>query len=214
MPASTETIPPKTPTPGGAPRTPSPVFVKAKVCLVGEGSVGKTSLARRFVLDQFDDRYLPTMGAKVTKKEVVLSPDDTRVVLTVWDIMGEPTLRELLKEGYFRGCHGVMAVGDLTRPDTIAALVDWVASVRRVSGHVPAIVLANKADLASSPGAARELRDFVRLLPGRTWRTSAKTGANVEAAFMDIAREIARAAMVQRGADPPRREHRLEVEGT
>src|SRR2546426_12838573 len=53
------------------------MFIKAKVCLVGEASVGKTSLARRFVLDQFDDRYLPTMGAKVTKKEIVLQPEGT-----------------------------------------------------------------------------------------------------------------------------------------
>ena len=169
MPASTETIPPKTPTPGGAPRTPSPVFVKAKVCLVGEGSVGKTSLARRFVLDQFDDRYLPTMGAKVTKKEVVLSPDDTRVVLTVWDIMGEPTLRELLKEGYFRGCHGVMAVGDLTRPDTIAALVDWVASVRRVNAkRKPHLGVIGKMEPApehadNGAGAVREAKASSRI---------------------------------------------------
>ncbi|MCK4442988.1 MAG: hypothetical protein KAW09_00485, partial [Thermoplasmata archaeon] len=44
--------------------------MKAKVCLVGESAVGKTSLIRRFVLDVFDDNYVATMGAKILKKDL------------------------------------------------------------------------------------------------------------------------------------------------
>ena len=54
--------------------------MKAKVCLVGEHAVGKTSLIRRFVLDEFDDRYIVTLGAKVSKKELRFPAPDGRPI--------------------------------------------------------------------------------------------------------------------------------------
>ena len=41
-----------------------------KVALVGDSSVGKTSLIRRFVIDVFDDKYIATIGAKVSKRDI------------------------------------------------------------------------------------------------------------------------------------------------
>jgi len=50
-----------------------PHLMKVKICLVGEHGVGKTSLIRRYVLDEFDDKYITTLGAKVSKKEFELN---------------------------------------------------------------------------------------------------------------------------------------------
>src|SRR5437773_9385308 len=76
------------------------VVMKAKVCLVGEAAVGKTSLIRRYVLDQYDDRYETTLGAKVTKKELRIPIKEkhleVQLDLTIWDVMGDDTFRELL----------------------------------------------------------------------------------------------------------------------
>jgi GTPase SAR1 family protein len=70
--------------------------MKVKVCLVGESAVGKTSLVRRFVLDEFDDRYISTLGTKVSKKEIIVEGENGHepimVDLTIWDIMGEKGL--------------------------------------------------------------------------------------------------------------------------
>src|SRR6058998_3662393 len=79
--------------------------MKVKVCLVGEGAVGKTCLIRRFIQDQFDDRYISTLGAKVSKKEIKVDGPNggMDVDMTIWDIMGEKGFRELLKEAYFHG---------------------------------------------------------------------------------------------------------------
>src|SRR5256885_12674494 len=65
--------------------------MKVKVCLVGEGAVGKTCLIRRFIQDQFDDRYISTLGAKVSKKEIKVDGPNggMDVDMTIWDIMGE-----------------------------------------------------------------------------------------------------------------------------
>ncbi len=165
--------------------------LKAKVCLVGDAGVGKTSLVRRYVLDQFDDHYISTLGAKVTKKEIQL--DGPLVVdLTIWDIMGQPSFRELLREAYFRDAQGVLAVADVTRPDTLDHLPDWIRAVVRTVGPVPVAIAANKADLAAE--GTRGHADMVRVAQafgGNVLVTSAKTGANVEAAFRHLATLVA-----------------------
>lgn len=166
---------------------------KRKVCLVGEGAVGKTSLIRRFVVDKYDDRYIATLGTKVTKKAVELGPPETvqpmRVELMIWDVMGQPRFRELLQDAYFEGAAGILAVADITRQETFDALAEWLDRVERVTAGVPVILAVNKADLRADP----RLGDVSRL--GRAYGadfllTSAKTGANVDAVFRRVASRI------------------------
>ncbi len=93
-----------------------PRRMKVKVCLVGEHAVGKTSLIRRYVLDEFDDRYIVTLGAKVSKKEMLLESkanSGVQMDMTIWDIMGSKGFRELLREAYFHGAQGILAVCDI-----------------------------------------------------------------------------------------------------
>src|SRR2546428_4081579 len=105
--------------------------MKVKICLVGEGAVGKTCLIRRFIQDQFDDRYISTLGAKVSKKEIrVDGPNGgIDIDMTIWDIMGEKGFRELLKEEYFHGAQGVLAVCDPTPKEKPAELGAWGPAV-------------------------------------------------------------------------------------
>ena len=169
----------------------------AKVVLVGDKSVGKTSLIRRYVLDQFDDRYLLTLGTKVTKKiEDVRIPDQgvhVALDLNVWDIMGQAGFRELAKEAYFHGARGILAVADLTRRATLDSVRDWIRAVEEVTGPVPLVLLANKNDLMAeatiSPG---QIAETTRTFGCSSFRTSAKTGENVEAAFRHLSERIVR----------------------
>ncbi len=162
--------------------------VKLKVCLAGEFAVGKTSLIRRYVYDAFDDRYIATVGAKVTKKELDIAANDSeeshRVVLTIWDIMGAKGLRELLKEAYFNGTQGILAVCDVTRPGTLQELDDWRKSIEKIAGEVPTYILANKVDLKKEAELGEEeVAAFAKEWGSPHLFTSAKTGENVEEAF-------------------------------
>src|SRR3989442_7009222 len=67
--------------------------LKAKVCLVGDVAVGKTSLIKRFMQDQFDDRYISTVGTKVTKKylDIVCICTPATLAIRVWDTTGDKT---------------------------------------------------------------------------------------------------------------------------
>jgi small GTP-binding protein len=168
--------------------------MKVKICLVGEGAVGKTCLIRRFIQDQFDDRYISTLGAKVSKKELKVNGPNggADVDMTIWDIMGEKGFRELLKEAYFHGAQGVLAVCDVTRKQTLDDLDEWVAAVLKVTGNVPIAYLANKADLKDQMDLTEaDVRRAAESHRAPYMFTSAKTGQNVEEAFAQLADLIA-----------------------
>ncbi len=174
---------------------PEPHRMMAKAVLVGDKAVGKTSLIRRYVLDEFDDRYLLTLGAKVTKKvETVAIPERALTAileLNVWDIMGQVGFRELAKEAYFHGARGILAVVDLTRASTLDEIGDWIRAVEDVTGPVPLVLLANKHDLPNlATITTAQVVDAARRLGCASFMTSAKTGENVEAAFRQLSQLI------------------------
>ncbi|MFQ6059731.1 MAG: Rab family GTPase [Thermoplasmata archaeon] len=168
--------------------------MKAKICLVGEPAVGKTSLIRRYVLDEFDDDYIATLGAKVTKKDVEITDStlgNLSVNLLIWDIMGDKGFRELYKEAFFHGAQGIMAVCDVTRKETLSELRTWIKSVSRVAGRIPTHFLGNKIDLSRKRIVSEsDVRELSSSYKSNYVMTSAKTGKNVERAFKEMARRI------------------------
>lgn len=159
---------------------------KTKICLVGESAVGKTSLIKKFVLDIFDDEYISTIGTKVTKKTLTYQEDGSEVLMDmmVWDIMGQPSFRSLLKDAYFFGAHGIIAVCDATKKDTLIAVHEWVDSTKEVIGKVPIVFLANKHDLEDQLQIDEAtFKKEVEKYGMPTMFSSAKTGENVESAF-------------------------------
>ena len=169
--------------------------LKSKVCLVGEKAVGKTSLIRRYVLNTFDEQYVTTIGTRVSKKEArVFLPERDLLVdvdMQIWDIMGEKGFRELLKEAYFYGANGILAVADMTRRRTLDELDDWIDGVEQVVGKVPTLITANKADLVSSAQyGEHDVEQVARAFECPFLMTSAKSGAHVEDAFRRIGQMV------------------------
>ena len=194
---------------GASPLGPLPIL-KAKVCLVGNLAVGKTSLIRRFVLNAYDDAYVTTLGTKVSKKTVELLPPGVgtpvRLDLMIWDIMGQPGFRELLKEAYFHGARGILAVADLTRRSTLDHLEDWVDGVSDETGPLPVLVVVNKADLADQAEVGQDAIDEVAERLGcESFLTSAKTGDRVEEVFRRLGSLVARSQLEADGEPSHRR---------
>lgn len=174
---------------------------KSKVCLVGGSAVGKTSLIRRFVLETFDDRYLATLGTKVTKKTLEIIPasrnSPVKMDMIIWDIMGQKGFRSLLQEAYFYGAHAIIAVCDISRKSTFKELDDWINSTFKVVGEVPVVVIGNKADLAPGEVSKDELDEYARKRNSKAFLTSAKTGDTVEGAFAYLATQAAERALAE-----------------
>ena len=179
---------------------PEPYLLKSKICLVGERGVGKSSLIRRYVLDQFDDKYVRTLGAKVEKKTMRIDIPErhaqVEIFMAIWDIIGHVGFRQLLGDSFFNGAQGILAVADLTRRETLPVLTGWVEAVESVAGKVPVMLVANKADLtAEAQFGVKDLAELADAFGCTYLLTSAKNGQNVEDAFLRLATEIATARM-------------------
>ncbi len=173
-----------------------PREVKLKVCMVGDAAVGKTSLVRRFVLDQFSDEYSSTFGAKVMSKDILVEADSGEkelLKLQIWDIMGETSTLDKLGESYFRGVQGVVAVCDITRYTTLENLPVWFMAATAFGEEVPVALAVNKMDLKDKVMVVYEddaVRQYASDVGARYYLTSARTGENVEEMFRMLALDI------------------------
>lgn len=178
--------------------------MKTKIALVGEGGVGKTSLIKRFVLDEYQDTYLHTVGTKVSKIElsVPYGPNvEVQMDMTIFDIMGQRGFQDLIRETYFHGAQALMAVCDCTRLDSLNSLDDWIPSALEVAGDVPVYILVNKIDLGDRRVVTEEhIKKVAEPFAAPYVFTSAKTGEFVDDAFNAVAVEIVDRAMRQEQA--------------
>ena len=160
-----------------------------KVALMGDSSVGKTSLIRRFVIDVFDDKYIATIGAKVSKRDVEYTLPDKTIYLTLmmWDILGQHDYKKMRVQG-LTGAHGVILVTDMTRPETVKTAEEfWLPEIKEVLGDTVMVFVGNKMDIAGKdPPAAEALKKLAAKVTMPVVFSSAKTGDNVEALFKRI----------------------------
>src|SRR5437879_11814094 len=124
--------------------------MKTKLVLVGEGGVGKTSLVRRFVLNEYQDTYLQTVGTRVSKIELTIphgADTEVQMDMAIFDIMGQKGFRDLVRETYYHGAQALMAVCDLTQKDSLSALADWIPRALEITGDVPLYLVENRRGL-------------------------------------------------------------------
>ena len=163
-------------------------IVQKKVCMLGTFAVGKTSLVQRFVQSIYSDKYHTTVGVKIDKKVVDVG-NDWKMMMMLWDIEGAEQAHDLRKS-YLRGASGYLLVADGTRRDSLYLALEIQARAEETIGQVPRVFLINKADLVD----AWEIEEReVEALGQKGWhviKTSAKTGAGVEEAFMALARKM------------------------
>ncbi|MBM4248313.1 MAG: GTP-binding protein [Euryarchaeota archaeon] len=172
------------------------VTVMKKVCMLGDPAVGKTSLVARFVFSMFDDRYIETIGAKVTKRTMAIenkaSGERYRLKLMIWDIAGQKTL-DFIKPTYYRDAEGALVIADCTRRETLDNVSRWATSIREVCGEIPLVVLVNKSDLREhSLFSMQEAEQVASGLGAPAFPASAKTGENVANAFSNLGRRLIR----------------------
>ena len=165
--------------------------ITKKICLLGDFNVGKTSLVRRFIEDKFSDRYLSTVGVKVSRKSVNLTTElDVRQVnFLIWDLEGNTKFKSITPS-YLRGASGAIVVADLTRTETIANLSLHLQLFGKINPQSKAIVALNKADLLPPEKLAKLVENFrsqsSEAILG-IYSTSAKTGEYVNEMFQLMA---------------------------
>jgi len=166
--------------------------ISKKICLLGDFAVGKTSLVRRFVYDLFNDKYISTIGVKVSRKTVAVPRADEVIELAMmlWDLGGSEEFNQL-RASYLRGASGAILVCDLTRPDTLASFRTYAAELLSVNPHARLVLAANKCDLTDQQRLApAEVEAVAAELDASYYLTSARTGEEVEALFRHLGRSL------------------------
>lgn len=162
-----------------------------KICAIGSEGVGKTSLIRRFAQGSFEIEYLRTLGVAISKKRAGLdhSSADEGATLVIWDIMGDFRFFSEVADGYLHGANGILAVLDLTRPETLDGLFDWWELGRRKLPKAVGVIAANKADLVERV-PLEELEHPSRRLGWPYVVTSARDGTGVEESFRSLVDQL------------------------
>jgi len=168
--------------------------ISKKIVLLGDPAVGKTSMVRKFVYNEFDDKYISTLGTKISKKTIAypqfMNKMDIDLTFIIWDVMGQNEYK-IFHESACDGSRGAIIVSDLTRKTTILNWSFWKSSLFNTVGMVPIILIGNKNDLFK--GHDEELsimKGISKKFSLPLFLTSAKTGENVEQVFYKLGEEI------------------------
>lgn len=178
--------------------------IKRKILLLGDGAVGKTSLIRKFVTDKFDDKYIATIGTKVTKKELHLKSEDGTIFLTlmIWDVLGQKGYKATQLSS-FKGADGVILVCDFTREETLKSLEEyWLPRIGDNLSKLKLVFVANKSDLTNDAHfSLAELQNMASKYGSEGFSSSAKTGENVEKLFLNLGRMLTGTKVEEEGKE-------------
>lgn len=172
-----------------------------KIVLIGDGAVGKTSIAKRYLGKEFEHEYIMTIGVDFFKKESKINiPDvgEITFIWHIWDLSGQPHWRHV-RPAFYRGSRGALLVFDVSNRESYNDAIEWAREFVRNSGKYPLVLVGNKIDL-------RELvPDCITSIEGKELakkigeelgidvpyiETSAKENINIDAAFSMLAELI------------------------
>jgi len=160
-----------------------------KMCLLGEANVGKTSLVYRFIENKFRENYKSTLGVNLLKKDMSI-PGYGDVSAQIWDLGGQESFKSL-RRLYLEGANGAFLVFDRTNKKTFEKCEEWIESFRETRDIAPIVLLGNKSDLEKQIKIPEtEAREYAKKYGLDLILTSAKTGQNVEDAFIDLTKVI------------------------
>ena len=162
-------------------------MVSKKICILGSFAAGKTTLVQQYVYSIFTERYLSTVGVKISKKLQHCAGQE--VSLVIWDLEGKDEYADV-NLSYLRGAMGFFLVADGTRRETLDTALHLRTLALNIVGDVPHILLINKADLAGLWEISDEQIAQLEKQGIPTLKTSAKTGLAVEEAFARLSLEM------------------------
>ena len=163
-----------------------------QILLIGDSSVGKTSLIQRYANGIFKEEYLATVGLDFyTKQEAI---NNINVLVRLWDTAGQERFKSLTPN-YFKNAEGVIITYDITSSQSFENLKFWINSIKTNLGEkniiIPIIIVGNKLDMKDMRDITREEAEkFAKENKYKYFETSAKTGEGVDDAIRDLVIQV------------------------
>ncbi len=161
-----------------------------KIIVVGDISVGKTSIINRFIQNIFNEEYKCTLNSENLKK-IIRIDQNTIANLNIWDTAGEERFRVLTRQ-FYQDSHGALIIYDITNKESFNKVENWVKDIiKNAPPDCITMIIGNKSDLNSKRIISY---DEANILSQRYnvffFEVSAKNGNNVALAFEKLTYEI------------------------
>ena len=160
------------------------MFLLLKVIVVGDGAVGKTTLATHFTYGNFIEAYKMTIGVDFFIKDVQIGDDVVK--LQIWDTAGQERFA-FIRPNYYQGTSGGLMVFDVNRLESFNNLDKWLEEVTTNCGNIPLLLLGNKIDLDMRQVKKSKAKKYAKKKKLPYYETSAKTGEQVFDVFSELA---------------------------
>ncbi|NXB95529.1 RAB17 protein, partial [Vidua chalybeata] len=202
----------QTVTPGTSPEGPHP-FYMYKVVLLGSMSVGKSSLAYRYVKNDFRE-LLPTVGCSFFTQ--ILDLEEATVKFEIWDTAGQEKYQSVCHL-YYRDAHAALLVYDIANKQTFSRAKLWLEELEKkfLPDEIVIALVGNKTDLAAEREVtAEEGEDFAQTKGLLFMETSAKSNHQVNDVFMAIVQELLRREKEKASKPSPRGRSTVDLQAS
>jgi len=161
-------------------------LIEAKIVILGDTGVGKTSIVLQFVENRFNIMSSPTIGASFLSKTVWV--DGARCRLQLWDTAGQERFRSLAPM-YYRGAAAAVLVYDVTSLDTFRKVKEWVKELRtNIFEDIILVLVGNQVDKLYPKVPKEEASEYAASIGALFFETSAKKNTGIEELFLEIAK--------------------------
>ena len=155
-----------------------------KLLLLGDSSVGKTSILNKYISNKFDESSISTVGVDYMDK--IIDYNKFKIKLQIWDTSGEEKFRTITKN-FYRNADGLLVVFDLTKKESYDHIKSWINEAKENNDKLKTILIGNKLDLKDERIVAIDVaKQFAEKNNLKYIETSAKDGTNVNESFQAI----------------------------
>ncbi|UCC19701.1 MAG: GTP-binding protein [Promethearchaeota archaeon] len=170
-----------------------------KICVIGDGAVGKTSLIKKYTQGSFQKEYISTLGTQFSNYEEII--DGEKVRLFLWDIAGQDSF-QALRQRFYIGSSGAIIVFSHApeQIDSYNHVLRWLDDLKKHCGNIPIVLFGNKVDLvddgelASNPNIPTSDAIVDKFVKENRfigyYKTSALTGQGVTDAFKALVKKL------------------------
>lgn len=163
-------------------------LVEYKIILVGDSGVGKTSILKKFINNEFNEDIKCTINVDFFSKSIKIDKN-LYTNLKIYDTAGQEKYRALIKQ-YYQGTDGIILVFDLTNENSFNKLKSWINEVSDNTEKSQIILVGNKADLIERKIDEQTAENFAKQRDMKYIETSAKEGTNILLLFEELALDI------------------------
>jgi len=166
-------------------------MASVKLVLLGNASVGKSSILQRFASEIYTEHKPPTVGAAFITKTITVDKR-RQVKMDIWDTAGQEKYRSMTPL-YYRGAYAAIIVYDITDRETYQGALSWINEIKQIEGDkIKVALVGNKLDLQMTDRRVEYemARKYAIEHQHIFMETSAKTGVGIKELFQELGRSI------------------------